>query len=307
MGLLSNFFKSKTQNKISQENQDFCKAMLDDYEQAKKDIEKLEAKNASWKKEFDTIINLRSRASSLEKEGRLQEAIEEYSRSILFGEASLYLSLNNYAHDINRLVVLYNKTKQKAMLSDFLEVMISKYPDSENAQKWAERLSSIKDNKPQFDEFKLEDVRKMAIDNPTIGEKFQALLNTFPKFNFYYDMPKEMNTFEYLSIKKPVPFEKSVELKKFKDSFESILNTAKIAENQNNLKVAISIYEKLVHEECFDTEPYERLMIIYRKLRWETEEKRIIQTAISFFSNIKEKQRKSILSLAQEFNMMEAV
>lgn len=302
MGLFD-LFKPKAHNKISQENQDFARTMQDDFEQTKKEVEKLQVENASWQKEFDTIIDFRTKASSLEKEGRLQEAIEEYAKSVLFGEVSGRLNLNNYAHDIGRLIVLYNKTKQKTVLADFLETLISKYPDYRDAQKWAVRLSSIKDIKPQTDGLKLEDIEKVHPNKPTLGEKFQAFLYTFPKFNFYYDTPEGMNTFEYLSLKKPVPFEKSAELRSFKDAFESILNKARIAENENNLKVAISAYEKLVVEECFDTEPYERLMIIYRKLSWKTEESRIIQTAITFFSNFKEKQRKNVLNLAQEFKM----
>lgn len=302
MGLFD-LFKLKVQNKISQEKQDFAKAMQDGFEQTKREIEKLQAENASWQKEFDRIIDFREKASSLEKEGRLQEAIEEYTKSVLFGEASGRLNLNNYVHDIDRLIVLYNKTKQKALLADFLETLISKYPDYRGAQKWAVRLSSIKDIKVQTDGLKLEDIEKAHPNKPTLGEKFQAFLYTFPKFNFYYDMPEGMNTFEYISLRKPVPFEKSAELRSFKDAFESILNKARIAENENNLKVAIRVYEKLVVEECFDTEPYERLMIIYRKLSWKTEERRIIQTAINFFSNLKEKQRKNVLTLAQEFKV----
>ncbi len=116
-------------------------------------------------------------------------------------------------------------------------------------------------------------------------------------------MPDEMNTFEYLSIRKPVPFEKSVNLRQFKDAFETILNRARIAENENNLKEAIEAYEKLVTEEYEDTEPYERLMIIYKKLRWGDHEKKIIKLAIEFFSNLKETQKNKALILADEFNM----
>src|SRR5215218_4324913 len=121
-GLMGPFelFKTKTQNKLMQDNQDFAKAMRDDFEQTKKEVEKLQAENASWQKDFDTIISFRRNASSLEKEGKLHEAIEEYSKSVLFGEASLHSNLNNYAYDIDRLIVLYNKTKQKSVLAAFL-------------------------------------------------------------------------------------------------------------------------------------------------------------------------------------------
>ncbi len=272
--------------------------MREDYEETKKEVEKLQAENAAWEKDFNTILNFRTKASTLEKEGKLQEAIEEYSKSASFGNNNERLNFNNYAHDIERLIILYNKTKQKETLIEFLEQLIEKYPEYRDAQKWAVRLSSLTQEKSKTIELSPSDINIPVPSNPTLGNKMKTFLESFPKFNFYYDMPNEMNTFEYLSIRKPVPFEKSVNLRQFKDAFETILNRARIAENENNLKVAIEAYEKLVAEEYEDTEPYERLMIIYKKLRWGDHEKRIIQLAIEFFSKLKETQKNKALILA---------
>ena len=116
-------------------------------------------------------------------------------------------------------------------------------------------------------------------------------------------MPANMQTFEYLRIKNPFPLEKSKQLRKYLNYLESILNRAKAAENEKNLKLAIEIYEKLIVEEFEGKEPYERLMIIYRKLKWVSDEIRILKLAINFFSNLREEQKKYVLKLAEKYNM----
>ena len=304
MGLFA-FFKSKSKTIVAQNNSDFAKSMREDYEVTKKEVERLQSENAAWERDFNILLNFRTTASLFESEGKLQEAINEYSKSVSFGETNQRLNLNNYVHDIERLIVLYNKTKQKETLIKFLKEIIAKYPDYRDAQKWAVRLSSLLQTKFNTTELSPSDLNKQCPSNPTIGKTMQAYKYTFPKFNFYYDLPEGMNTLEYLSIKKPVPFEKTVGLGKFKDAFETILNKAKIAENEKDWKVAIEAYEKLVAEEFEDTEPYERLMVIYKKLHWITEEKRIIQLAIEFFSRLRETQKNTVLTIAKEYGMTE--
>ncbi len=85
MGLFD-LFKPKPQNKLTSDNSDLAKSMREEYEATKKEVEQLQAENAAWQKDFDTLLNFRTRASSFEKEGKLQEAIEEYSKSVFFGE-----------------------------------------------------------------------------------------------------------------------------------------------------------------------------------------------------------------------------
>lgn len=304
MGLFD-FFKSKSKTIAAQDNSELAKSMREDYEATKKEVEKLQSENAAWQKDFNILLNFRTTTSSFEKEGKLQEAINDYSKSVSFGETNQRLNLNNYVHDIERLIVLYNKTKQKDTLINFLKQLIVKYPNYRDAQKWAVRLSSLSQPTSNAIELSPNDLNKQYPSNPTIGKTLQEYKDTLPKFNFYYDLPEGMNTLEYLSIKKPLTFEKSVGLRKFKDAFETILHKARIAENEKDWKVAIEAYEKLIAEECEDTEPYERLMVIYKKLHWTTEEKRIIQLAIEFFSRLRETQKNNVLTIAKEYGMTE--
>lgn len=268
-----------------------------------KELEELQTENAAWKEDFESLIKFRNTASAFEKDGKLNEAIEEYIKSISFGINSNRLNFFNYAHDIERVIILYNKTKQKETLKIFLEQLIAKYPEYKDAQKWAVRLSSLTKEKVINPSIVSNDIQKQFQSNPSLGERFKKFIGTFPKFNFYYDLPEGMTTMQYLFVRNPVPIEKTRELGELKNAFQKILNKAKIAENENNIKVAIEAYEKLVSEEYGDNEPYDRLMIIYRNLGWTNEEKRIIKLSIEFFTNLKEKQKDNVLSTAREYNM----
>ena len=298
MGLFD-LFKPKSRNDLPVDNES-----LDDMiKKDKEELKKLQAENKLWEQDFKTTIKFRNTASDLEKTGKLLEAIEEYSKSISFGENSQRLNLNNYAFDIERLIILYGKTKQANTLIIFLETIISKYPNYRDTKKWAVRLSALTKNKSENVDISPNDITQQSPSNPTLGKQLQKLKDSFPKFNFYYDLPEGMNTLEYLSLKKPHSPEKSSQLAKCKEAFEIILSKAKIAENENNFKTAIEAYQKLISEEYEDITPFERLIVIYKKLRWTDHEIETIKKGIDFFSQLKDNQKIKALSLAKEFNM----
>ena len=59
----------------------------------------------------------------------------------------------------------------------------------------------------------------------------------------------------------------------------------------------------MIIEEYEDTAPFERLIIIYKKLRWTEHEIETIKKGIDFFSQLKNNQEMRVLSLAKAFNM----
>ena len=81
----------------------------------------------------------------------------------------------------------------------------------------------------------------------------------------------------------------------------------KISENEGDFKTAIEVYRKIIIEEVEEKLPYERLIIIYSKLKWLKEEIEIIEDAISFFRSLKNKQLEHVKSLAEKFNMTHKV
>jgi soluble cytochrome b562 len=92
-----------------------------EYDRIKRETEILEKENRQWSKEFNNTIATREKALQLEKEGKLFEALDIYLDSINKDENSKKLTIYNYAFDIDRVIVLYGKTKQKEKLKPFLE------------------------------------------------------------------------------------------------------------------------------------------------------------------------------------------
>lgn len=135
MGIFD-LFKSKPQ-KVQSQN-DWEKMMEED----RIELEKLKKENVAWKTEFDALMDLKKAATDLEKSGKLSEAIEAYNNAVSFGEKSQRLQVTNYAHDIERLIILYGKTKQKETLMQFLSQLVAKYPNYPASKKWSERLTS---------------------------------------------------------------------------------------------------------------------------------------------------------------------
>ena len=248
---------------------------------------------------LSTFCNRNNKGIEYEKKGMIKKAIEQYEKNVEDGYWG--------SHPYERLAIIYRRLK---LYDDEIRIInaaikaFTKHGYYREVDVFKIRLSKLKNKKSDNDsELKPSEINPQYASNPTLGNRLQMLKDSFPKFNFYYDMPEGMQTLEYLRFKNLVPFEKSVELGKYKEEIETMISKAKIAENENNYKMAIENYERLVVEAYDGTEPYERLMILYRKLKWFDHEKRIIQHAISFFSQLRENQLKNVLSLAKEFGM----
>ena len=70
---------------------------------------------------------------------------------------------------------------------------------------------------------------------------------------------------------------------------EEIINKAREAEVDNDLPRAAELYEKAIKANKADEEPYDRLMIIYRKLKEYKNELRVIDTGIKFYESLNKK------------------
>jgi len=304
MGLLQRLFGKNNNSNLQKHSNDFQKKeLIKNYEDLFEKTEALKKENLAWQTEFNHIIELRQKAQQLEKEIKPQEAISVYLNSIFAGEKSKKLNINNYAYDIERVIILFSKTQQKDELKKFLEEKIDLYPDFQETKKWAVRLSKL-NNEESNTEISISptDINDQQPSKITMGQRINDFKKEMPEFNFYYDLPLNSDTLIY---KNNVPFEYSRKLREFRDAFETIKSSAKIAENEGDYKKAIEAYKKMIVEEYESPEPYERLIIIYAKLKWKDEEKKIIEQAISFFTNLKDKQLNYVLTLAKKYNTIE--
>lgn len=141
MGLLILLFGSKKSNQNNKDNHK--NEQPRNYSELKQKTQELKASNIEWGKHSSKIISLREKAIELERNKKNEEAIKVYLESIGFGEESKRLSIYHYAHDINRVIILYSKGRKLELLKEFLNRNIYKYPDYNRIEKWKVRLSKL--------------------------------------------------------------------------------------------------------------------------------------------------------------------
>lgn len=106
-------------------------------------MEKEQKNDASFGKSFQSSLDGRNKATALEKSGDLYAAISAYEECVQEGKSNSSLTIYNYAHDVDRLAILYRKTKQKDKEITLLTDMIKLNPKFNGIDKWKERLNRL--------------------------------------------------------------------------------------------------------------------------------------------------------------------
>lgn len=81
--------------------------------------------------------------------------------------------------------------------------------------------------------------------------------------------------------------------------YHELINEAKEAEENNELEKAAKIYERAIKSEPHEEQPYNRLMIIYRKLTRYEDELKIIKKGIATFEELYQKKSEKLISKNQ--------
>lgn len=271
------------------------------YAELKSRTIELKKANEEWQKEFNKLIQLRNKATDLEEQNKQEEALEVYLKAIEFGESNSKLKINNYIHDIERVITIHSKTKNDELIIPFLQRIIQRYPEVNESKKWQIRLAKLESKNKKIDNsLTPADIEKQNQSNPTLGKKLEDFRMSMPEFNFYYDLPKGTDTLRYQHNISLGSFKRHRELS---NQFSKLIAAAQLSEKRKDLKHAIEIYEQMITEEYPGPEPHERLIIIYSKLNWKEEEIFAIKRAITTFQNKKEKQKNYVLSLASKYEM----
>ncbi|MBR8721311.1 hypothetical protein IX307_002512 [Bacteroides pyogenes] len=106
-------------------------------------MEKEQKNDVSLGKSFQSSLDGRNKATALEKSGDLYAAISAYEECVQEGKSNSSLTIYNYAHDVDRLAILYRKTKQKDKEITLLTDMIKLNPKFNGIDKWKERLNRL--------------------------------------------------------------------------------------------------------------------------------------------------------------------
>lgn len=259
---------------------------------------------AAWREQMDYITNSHEEANQLEKKGKNEEAIKIYLELINYQQNEDSLKFNSFI-EIERVIILYGKIGQKENQIAYLKEVIKKFPKHNDIDKWKIRLSKLIKNDSNVSSKFLnpENIFVLKAEISTLCESFLKFKNTLPEFNFYYDMPADMTTNIYLWLYKPFPLRYASEYRGYIRKFSSFLSKAKIAENTNNYEYAIQIYLELIKGGYESKEPFERLLIIYKKLKCKEKEIETLEKAIDFFENLKEKQKNNVISNSKKFGV----
>jgi tetratricopeptide (TPR) repeat protein len=78
-------------------------------------------------------------------------------------------------------------------------------------------------------------------------------------------------------------------------NYHQLISEAKEAEENNELEKAAKLYERAVKSEPHEEQPYNRLMIIYRKLTWYEDELKTIKKGIAAFEELYQKKSERLL------------
>jgi len=81
--------------------------------------------------------------------------------------------------------------------------------------------------------------------------------------------------------------------------YKELMREAKEAEENNELERAAKIYERLIRTDPHEEQPYNRLMIIYRKLTRYEDELRVIRKGITSFEALYQKKSERLLGKRQ--------
>ncbi len=306
-GLLAIIYENQKSEQIEKE--------LRVYDKFKKRADELKRKNEIWEKEFNKLRKYADPAHQCEKDKDLETALNLHLKAYEFGRSSKILNINNYSNNIKRAIILYGKLKRHEELKEFLEKVISQYPNEHQAKDWIVRLSKV-NNKLNNTKFERKPIKQIDIDvskteepkeeifeisTDNIGNKIKDLKSSLPEFDFYHKLKEgetPMNFLgEYVSIDRNITFS----LRSIKDNIDTLIKKARVYENTEDYDKAIDIYNRLINENLENKEPHKRLMIIYRKLKDKDKEIQVIKNAISFFGTLRTKQKEYVLSLARKY------
>lgn len=78
-------------------------------------------------------------------------------------------------------------------------------------------------------------------------------------------------------------------------SYAELMSEAKDAEENNEFEKAAKIYERAIKSEPHEEQPYNRLIIVYRKLAWYEDELKAIKKGIAAFEELYQKKSERLL------------
>lgn len=126
---------------------DFSKVNVDKLDEFEKDIEKklinIKAKNRTWELNNSYLSEIWNNATACEESGDVDAAIRYWEQSVEFA-ISVKFSFTQYAHGLDRLMILYRKKREYDKEISICEYCISSDPVEKRVEKYKTRLERAK-------------------------------------------------------------------------------------------------------------------------------------------------------------------
>ena len=246
--------------------------VIDDHEARRKEHIRKE-------KRLARCVELNNRGIQLEKEGKLDAAIDVYEENIS-GKAPYPA-----AHSYDRLIVLYGKRNDVENKKRVLRMAVKTFSECSPsvAAKYNATLIGL-DATPQYPTV----ATVFQNQNETLGSQLLKAQKKLPEFKFYS------------SESEPPTFSLD-EVHRHQREFRKLTDEASRMESEKRFDEASKIYEKLISEECISPIPYDNLIKIYVKAGLIDDAKRVCAIGIAFFSKLRKEQYDYVDMLAKKY------
>lgn len=104
----------------------------------------LKAENERYYTILRYISEIRQNAITYEKQNDIENALSSYYQCIEIAEKEKKTNIANFAHDIERISMIYSKQKKFIEAYQILEKYINLYPNFHYSKAWIERVEKLK-------------------------------------------------------------------------------------------------------------------------------------------------------------------
>ncbi|MDR0605706.1 MAG: tetratricopeptide repeat protein [Bacteroidales bacterium] len=279
--------------KARMENLKYITVPKSDYDFILKQIESQNQRNYI----LQQTAALNNKGIELEKQGKIDEAIEVYEENIKLKERA--------THAYERLMILYHKRGDFENEKRVIKVAINVYSDGCDSYK--KRLDKLENTYVKPEIILPASSIPFSISGIPLGVRFEQTIKLLPEFNFYYDLPENETTVIYLWKHRDLINDEKYkpEIWKIQGELGNLLAMAKKHEDNGNLDEAAIIYERLISEKDYHTIPYDRLVKIYSKAKLKLDEIRVLEYSINHFSELRKRQKEYVLYLAAKYGKLD--
>lgn len=223
-----------------------------------------------------------------EKEGDIPSAISMYEQNLDIGYPA--------THSYDRLMALYRKSGEKEKEKRVINIAVQVFSgiDEAKVKELKKRLSKLEGNYIRPEAVFPRKATVYHSESKPLGVLYEEVKLRFKEFDFY-------NSGEHRSLSFLNDSNRH-EIWNIHNKFKNMILDAREREEQGRLDLASVLYEKIVFEQFYLAPPYDKLIKIYSRAKLVDEEKRVLEISIRHFTNLRDKQIKYVLTLAQKYN-----